>query len=262
MDTSIIELLLTDNNCCNEESIRTLNMTGFINLKTLAIASKCFKHVEKVWIVGLSNLESVIVGILSFVDPDVDDSKLKGSFTLKDCPKVKEFIIADHSFRGYRECTIENLPSLEKICLGDADDEDSSCNFLYAPLTLASRVCSFGLIIDLPKLTSVEFGRATLLHSQHIVFESTLFCILSPIDLPELQSIRMGFGALSFTPDGDKETSLYMKGSLEPCCSFVDLPKLTTITSTKEEVDGLKSTAFGLPKRVYLESTFLLNVSA
>ena len=170
MNTLEIETIVTCRDCCNEDSIRSINLFGFQKLKTLAINSECFKSVEKVWIVGLPCLEKVIVGILSFMCESEEEKK--GSFTLKDCPNVKELIMGNQSFRGYTECVIENVPLLERICLGDADDEDNSCNFLCAPLSLVSRGFSFLFTLDLPRLTTLELGRGSLLHSQNAVFES------------------------------------------------------------------------------------------
>lgn len=170
MNNLEIETIVTCSDCCNEDNIRSINLFGFQKLKTLAINNECFKSVEKVWIVGLPCLEKVIIGILSFTCESEDENK--GSFTLKDCPSVKELIMGNQSFRGYTECVIENVPLLERICLGDADDEDSSCNFLCAPLSLVSRGFSFLFTLDLPRLTTLELGRASLLHSQNAVFES------------------------------------------------------------------------------------------
>ena len=80
------------------------------------------------------------------------------------------------------------------------------------------------------------------------------------MDLPELQAIRLGYAALSFIPQGESDSSLFMKGSLVSSLLFVDLPKLTTITTTKEVIDDMQSTSLGLPQRVYLESCFLLEL--
>lgn len=65
---------------------------------------------------------------------------------------------------------------------------------------------------------------------------------------------------MSFIPQGESNSSLFMKGSLVSSLLFVDLPKLTTITTTKEVIDDMQSTSLGLPQRVYLESCFLLEL--
>ena len=65
---------------------------------------------------------------------------------------------------------------------------------------------------------------------------------------------------MSFIPQGESNSSLFMKGSLVSSLLFVDLPKLTTITTTKEVIDDVQSTSLGLPQRVYLESCFLLEL--
>lgn len=65
---------------------------------------------------------------------------------------------------------------------------------------------------------------------------------------------------MSFIPQGESNSSLFMKGSLVSSLLFVDLPKLTTITTAKEVIDDMQSTSLGLPQRVYLESCFLLEL--
>lgn len=72
------------------------------------------------------------------------------------------------------------------------------------------------------------------------------------IDLPELVSIQMGGGALSFYKDGRgpyEDATLIMQSVISSFGSCIDLPKLTTLTATSS---GL---SFYYPRYATLKST-------
>ena len=98
------------------------------------MGSDCFRNTDELKLIGLSQLERVVIEQNSFTkvgyDPGVDRMDPNRHFYLKDCPKVRELKIGNESFMDYSVCEIENVPSLEVI--------EMSGNFYYASLELKS----------------------------------------------------------------------------------------------------------------------------
>ena len=119
--------------CCNEEGLRELDLSGFVNLRELKVGNGCFEYVKKVNICGLRELENVCIGSQSFRR---DNDSKGGSFYLKNCPKLRSLKMGRYSFRNYTVIEIENVDSLEVIEMGDLNER--SANFWYASLELKS----------------------------------------------------------------------------------------------------------------------------
>ena len=125
--------------CCNEEGLKELDLRGFVNLRELKVGNECFEYVDEVKLIGLSELESVEIGMNSFtkykdtyqITPDPNRH-----FYLKNCPKLKSLKMGRYSFSDYSVIEIENVDALEVIEMGDLNEE--SANFLYASLELKS----------------------------------------------------------------------------------------------------------------------------
>ena len=116
-----------------------LDLRVLIKLKELTVGDLCFKHVKEVILVGLQQLETVVIGDGSFTEHEndrPDDTKPYGYFYLKHCERVRELTIGCGSFSDYAVCEIENVDSLEVIEMGDLDED--SCNFYHASLELKS----------------------------------------------------------------------------------------------------------------------------
>ena len=107
-------------------------------LKSIEVGSCCFENVDELELIGLNQLEKVVIGRQCFIDPEEDyyndcyDSDRH--FYLKNCERLRELKIGCNSFRDYSVCEIENVPSLEVIEMGELDE--GSCNFKYASLEL------------------------------------------------------------------------------------------------------------------------------
>ena len=127
-----VGVIEVSNGCCNEEGLKELDLSGFVNLRELKVGNECFENVKEVKLIGLTKLESVEIGENSFTqhkngcgnDPD-------RHFYLKNCPKLKSLKMGRYSFSDYTVCEIENVDALEAIEVG------SSC-FRYASLELKS----------------------------------------------------------------------------------------------------------------------------
>ena len=138
LDTNVTEIIV-NSGALNAPSMTVLDLTRFSHLESLTIGEYCFMYVNVFNITGLSELESVEIGMNSF-------TKFKNTwqitsdpnrhFYLKDCPKLKSLKIGRYSFSDYTVCEIENVDALESIEMGDLNE--TSYNFRYASLELKS----------------------------------------------------------------------------------------------------------------------------
>ena len=128
-----VGVIEVSNGCCNEEGLKELDLSGFVNLRELKVGDECFMYVNEVKLIGLRELESVCMGSKSFRR---DNDSKGGSFYLKNCPKLKSLKIGRYSFSDYTVCEIENVNALEVIEMGDLNEY--SYNFYYASLELKS----------------------------------------------------------------------------------------------------------------------------
>ena len=114
-----------------------LDLSRFDGLKEVKVGDECFKNVTTVNITGLSQLESVEIGVNSFTQHKNgwgnDPSR---HFYLKNCPKLKSLKMGRYSFSDYTVIEIENVDALEVIEIGDLGIV--SHNFRYASLELKS----------------------------------------------------------------------------------------------------------------------------
>ena len=134
---SSVETIIVDNNGCNNRSFTVLNLTRFANLRVLEIGDYSFSYVDEVHLIGLSKLESVIIGDFCFSRYKYDwGNNPNGEFHLKNCEKLRELKIGQWSFNEYEVIEIENVNSLEVIEMGELIDY--SVNFNTASLELKS----------------------------------------------------------------------------------------------------------------------------
>ena len=132
-----IEELIVSDGCCNGRDCKVLDYSCFIKLRRLVVGKHCFMNVEIVRLIGLSQLESVVIGYCSFIERFCHwRNDRHRCFYLKNCERLRELGIACHSFSNYSVCEIENLPSLEVIAMGRRNRR--SRNFSFASLKLRS----------------------------------------------------------------------------------------------------------------------------
>ena len=131
-----IEELIVSNNSCNGREWTALDLSLMSSLRLLEVGEECFAHVEEVKLIGLSQLERVVIGKNSFTKQNNSDDDPNRRFYLKNCKRLKELKMGCYSFSDYSICEIENVPSLEVIEMGELDE--LSLNFKYASLELKS----------------------------------------------------------------------------------------------------------------------------
>ena len=116
---------------CEDYRKEVLDLSRFGELVELKIGEACFMYVNELKLIGLSELESVEIGMNSFTkNKNSWGNDPNRHFYLKNCPKLKSLKMGRYSFSDYTVCEIENVDALEVIEMGDLNDW--SCNFFYA----------------------------------------------------------------------------------------------------------------------------------
>ena len=109
------------------------------SLKTIQIDACCFTETEELKLIGLNELERVVIGYHCFTMvgySTADGMDPNRHFYLKNCERLRELKMGRYSFKDYSVCEIDNVPSLEVIEMGELNDY--SWNFCYASLELKS----------------------------------------------------------------------------------------------------------------------------
>ena len=126
-----------DNNACNDRSFTVLNLTRFVNLRVFEVGNYSFSYVNEMHMIGLSELERVVIGENSFSQyKSTFDSYGSGEFSLKDCDKLRELRIGVSSFSNYASCVIEDNAHLEVVEMGKLYHWGN--NFYHASLEMKS----------------------------------------------------------------------------------------------------------------------------
>ena len=135
---STVTQIIIDNGV-SQSDFTELDLSRFLQLKSLSVGDHCFSYVNEVKMIGLNELESVEIGTNSF-------TKFKNTweitsdpnrhFYLKNCPKLKSLKMGRYSFSDYSVIEIENVDALESIEMGELNEV--SYNFWYASLELKS----------------------------------------------------------------------------------------------------------------------------
>ena len=133
-----VELLIVGNTACNEKSYSLLDLSSFSNLKEFEVGDYSFAFVNEVKLIGMSQLERVVIGKNCFTRQKNDWPEYNPNrhFYLKNCERVRELKMGCYSFSDYSVCEIENVPSLKVIEMGELNEQ--SRNFFYASLELKS----------------------------------------------------------------------------------------------------------------------------
>ena len=134
-----MEVMIVDNNACNDKCFTALALSLFSNLKVFEVGDYSFSFVDEVKLIGLDRLETVVIGTNCFTKQKNREWRSYNPnrhFYLKNCERVRELKIGCYSFSDYMVCEIENLPSLEVIEMGELNGD--GCNFYHASLELKS----------------------------------------------------------------------------------------------------------------------------
>ena len=133
-----IEELIVNKKSCNGREWSALDLSFMPHLRLLQVGDECFENVKEVKLIGLSELERVVIGEKSFTKfwhGSVTDPNRH--FYLKNCERLRELKMGCFSFSDYSVCEIENVDSLEVIEMGKVDRD--SFNFCHASLRLKGK---------------------------------------------------------------------------------------------------------------------------
>ena len=130
LNSAVTELTVSHNSFNTAAS--ELRLSRYKRLKRIVIGNECFMYVNQLRLVGLSELESVEIGMNSFTkNKNGYGRNPNRHFYLKDCPKLKSLKMGRYSFSDYSVIEIENVNALEVIKMDDY-------SFYYASLELKS----------------------------------------------------------------------------------------------------------------------------
>ena len=122
---------------CPFDSVTAFDLSVYPRLKSVTIGDYGFEYVSVFNITGLSELESVEIGMNSFTKKKNGyGSDPNRHFYLKNCPKLKSLKMGRYSFSDYTVIEIENVNALESIVIGELNQY--SRNFHGASLELKS----------------------------------------------------------------------------------------------------------------------------
>ena len=135
-----VEELIVDDECCCGMEWKVFDVSCIVHLRELKVGDECFGNTEELELIGLNQLERVVIGRNSFLqyvyNPKRDGMNPNRHFYLKKCPQLRELKIGRLSFMDYSVCEIENVNRLEVIKIGDLHIGAES--FWYASLVLRS----------------------------------------------------------------------------------------------------------------------------
>ena len=130
LDSSVVTMII--DNGISESGFTEFDLSRFSQLKSLVVGNHCFSYVNEVKLIGLSELESVEIGMNSFTQhKNSYGNDSNRHFYLKNCPKLKSLKMGRYSFSDYTVIEIENVDALEVIEIG-------VYSFYYASLELNS----------------------------------------------------------------------------------------------------------------------------
>ena len=126
LDSTVTKIIV--DNGVSESGLTELDLTRFSQLKRLDIGDHCFSYVDELKLIGMNELESVVIGENSFMKNENSYGNSNRHFYLKNCPKLKSLKIGYDSFSDYSVCEIDNMDALEVIEMGDLD----ACSYVFA----------------------------------------------------------------------------------------------------------------------------------
>lgn len=115
--------MIISNGVFNTNDFTSFNISNNGNVKRMVIGKESYRNVRVIYLNGLSELESVMIGEGSFTYAkyyyDIRDSRrTDGYYGIVNCPKLQSIQIADLAFGYYHSFEISNLPSLQSIDVG------------------------------------------------------------------------------------------------------------------------------------------------
>ena len=116
----LIEEFIVSNGCCNGPIWEGIDFSFIPHLRQFYVGDYCFESVNEVKLIGLNELERVVIGNDCFTKQKNNYGiDLNQHFYVKNCEQLREMRIGCWSFCDYSVCEIENVNRLEVIEIGD-----------------------------------------------------------------------------------------------------------------------------------------------
>lgn len=160
VDTKDKSTLVIGGYCEDGFATDFMNSSNKKSIKKIIIDESCYRK-EKAFIIdGWEILESIVIGRWCF-------SEYEGMFIIRNCPKLREIRIDDHSFENYCEFKLENLHLLREINIGN------HCFRNVKSFSLTGNVVNGKLeYSDFEELTTFWTQSDSFHYCQDITFES------------------------------------------------------------------------------------------
>ena len=219
IDSNVTSIHLP-NRTCNDSSDTTFNFSRFTLLEELIIGSDSFSNVNIFKIDGLNHLKSIKIGRSSFThlrnigywNSDKADNPNR-SFSILNCIALESIEIGESSFSDYYSgFELFNLPKLSTIKIGEIGN--ASWNFFYSSFVIKGRIC--GIVMNRSSKFEFDWIRWWCIPLLRINRDIKYLNDLNEwiIDLPHLNSIKLGYGALTGRDD-DPSCSLKMESDID-----------------------------------------------
>lgn len=106
------------------------------------------------------------------METDLQSSPFQRYVRIYNCEELEEMTIGDGAFLNFNEFSLQNLPSLRKIQIGEINN--LSLNFMTSAFILEGNRNAKSLTVDLPHLKSVILGGGSFDLAEEIVFQSRM----------------------------------------------------------------------------------------
>ena len=181
------------------------DFSRFTDLEYLDIGDNSFRSVDTFIIDGMHNLTTLIIGKKSFLSVRYYDGWNPGtSFHIKNCELLKSIEIGKNSFTDYTGIfELINLPSLQTVNIGDMiDDGIQECNFFYSSFVIRGNyLIMIGNLFRSPEITIYWSRCECILFCRYDHYwKYLIYVLITELDLPLLQSIKLGQYTLNESP--------------------------------------------------------------
>ena len=95
----------------NDPSITRVDFSPFQYVKSIILQCRVALHVRECIFESMPQLIYIVIGGMCFCGKD-------GKLRVAHCPKLKFISVGDKSFPMFNKLEVEDLPSLNKLCLG------------------------------------------------------------------------------------------------------------------------------------------------
>ena len=143
-----------------------MDLSDYTELKKLTVGNSCFAKLESVDFSSTDSLESITIGMNSFMGGNSNPDNVLRIVALS---LLSELRIGRYSFSNYSLCYIDSAGALEVLEIGNVNED--SFNFQYGSLKLRRLAMKAVSFIELNSLKSVVIGSKSFMYSKYAIFD-------------------------------------------------------------------------------------------